>query len=513
MTICIKFLIKNMNIVVGCSIGCSYCYARNNCRRFHITDDFSVPEYMVRKLRIIDTPKPHVWLMTGMSDFSDWKPEWNAEIFRRMKSNPQHAYIFLTKCPDKISFSTDDENVWMGVTVTRNSEKKRLDDLKRNIKAKHYHVTFEPIFDENRRYRFRGYRLDCHRYGDRTSERQSGFPSRMGASHCRPSPNTGRPRVYERGFAAYNGRRKDDSGTAGTIYKTLTMNTEIIKEIDVQSVMTKSSLPVGGYSVNPYVGCPHACKYCYASFMKRFTGHTEPWGAFLDVKNWKPIANPHKYDGERIVIGSVTDGYNPYEEQFCRTHRLLEELRGSNAEIMICTKSDLVLRDLDLLKRFPKVTVSWSVNTLDERFRTDMDNAVSIERRLNAMRQVYEAGIRTVCFVSPIFPGITDMKAIIEKVKGYADLIWLENLNLRGQFKGGIMTYIREKHPDLFPLYEEIYNKKRLDYWQALEQDISQYAKAQGFPYRINDLPYGRSEKGKPVIVNYFYHEKIRLTK
>ena len=221
--------------------------------------------------------------------------------------------------------------------------------------------------------------------------------------------------------------------------------------------------------------------------MKRFTGHTEPWGAFLDVKNWKPIANPHKYDGERIVIGSVTDGYNPYEEQFCRTHRLLEELRGSNAEIMICTKSDLVLRDLD--------------------------NAVSIERRLNAMRQVYEAGIRTVCFVSPIFPGITDMKAIIEKVKGYADLIWLENLNLRGQFKGGIMTYIREKHPDLFPLYEEIYNKKRLDYWQALEQDISQYAKAQGFPYRINDLPYGRSEKGKPVIVNYFYHEKIRLTK
>ena len=46
------------------------------------------------------------------------------------------------------------------------------------------------------------------------------------------------------------------------------MNTEVIQEIDVQNVMTKSSLPVGGYSVNPYVGCPHACKYCYASFMK-----------------------------------------------------------------------------------------------------------------------------------------------------------------------------------------------------------------------------------------------------
>lgn len=291
------------------------------------------------------------------------------------------------------------------------------------------------------------------------------------------------------------------------------MDTEIIQEIKVQSVMTKSSLPVGGYSVNPYVGCPHACKYCYASFMKRFTGHTEPWGTFLDVKHWKPIANPHKYDGERIVIGSVTDGYNPNEAEFRNTRRLLEELRGTQAELMICTKSDLVLRDLDLLKQFPKVTVSWSVNTLDEEFRADMDRAVSIERRLRAMQQVYEAGIRTVCFVSPIFPGITDVKAIIEEVKGYADLIWLENLNLRGQFKGEIMAYIREKHSALFPLYEEIYNQKRLDYWKALEEEISSYAAQQSFPYRVNDLPYGRSEKGKPVLVNYFYHEKIRLNR
>ena len=289
------------------------------------------------------------------------------------------------------------------------------------------------------------------------------------------------------------------------------MEKEIIREIEVQSVMTKSSLPVGGFSVNPYVGCPHACKYCYASFMKRFTGHTEPWGTFLDVKHWKPITNPHKYDGQRIVIGSVTDGYNPYEGEFCRTRRLLEELKGTNAEIMICTKSDLVLRDLDLLKKFPKVTVSWSINTLDEQFRMDMDRAVSIERRIKAMKKVYEAGIRTVCFVSPIFPGITDVKSIIGRVRDFADLIWLENLNLRGQFKGTIMSYIRENHPDVYALYDEIYNKKRMGYWESLEKEISMFAKQNGFPYMVNDLPYGRSEKGKPVIVNYFYHEKIRL--
>lgn len=291
------------------------------------------------------------------------------------------------------------------------------------------------------------------------------------------------------------------------------MDREIIKEINVNSIMTRSTLPVGGYSVNPYVGCPHACRYCYASFMKRFTGHTEPWGSFLDIKNWEPIKNPHLYDGKRIVIGSVTDGYNPYEKHFCRTRKVLEELQESNAEIMICTKSDLVLRDIDLLKRFSKVTVSWSINTLDEKFRADMDKASTIASRIEAMRQVYENGIRTVCFISPIFPGITDAKAIIEQVKDFCDLIWLENLNLRGGFKHDIMKYISETYPALFPLYEEIYNRKHTNYWQALEQDIKQYAVQQDYPYRINDLPYGRSEKGKPVIVNYFYHEKIRLRK
>ena len=92
------------------------------------------------------------------------------------------------------------------------------------------------------------------------------------------------------------------------------MDCILIGEVETKDIMTKSSLPVGGYSVNPYVGCTHACRYCYASFMKRFTGHTEEWGTFLDVKHWPEIKNPRKYAGQRVVIGSVTDGYNPQEE-------------------------------------------------------------------------------------------------------------------------------------------------------------------------------------------------------
>ena len=142
-----------------------------------------------------------------------------------------------------------------------------------------------------------------------------------------------------------------------------------IKEIDVKSVMTKSNLPVSDYSVNPYVGCSHACKYCYASFMKRFTNHPEPWGEFIDVKMWPEIKKPEKYADKEAFLGSVTDCYQPCEAKYKRTRALLEQLQGSGISISIATKSDLVLRDIDLIKTFPNARVSWSINTLDEDFR------------------------------------------------------------------------------------------------------------------------------------------------
>lgn len=284
----------------------------------------------------------------------------------------------------------------------------------------------------------------------------------------------------------------------------------LVRDVETKNIMTKSSLPVGGYSVNPYVGCTHGCKYCYASFMKRFTGHTEPWGTFLDIKHWPAIKNPRKYKGQRVVIGSVTDGYLPQEKEIRNTRRILEQLKNSGAEILICTKSDLILRDIDLLKEMGKVTVSWSINTLDEKFQADMDQAVSISRRLEAMKQVYEAGIRTVCFISPVFPGITDFEKIFERVKDQCDLVWLENLNLRGGFKQEILDYIQKCYPHLVTLYDEIYRKGDRSYFLALENQAAQMAQKYDCPFVDNELPYGRAEPGHPVIVDYFYHEEVR---
>lgn len=282
-----------------------------------------------------------------------------------------------------------------------------------------------------------------------------------------------------------------------------------VKDINVKSVLTKSNLPVADFSVNPYTGCAHACKYCYASFMKRFSNHSEPWGEFVDIKHWPNIKNPQKYAGKELFIGSVTDPYQPLEEKYERTRSLLEQMQGSGCQISIATKSDLVLRDLDLIKTFPNARVSWSINTLNESFQQDMDRAVSIERRLATMKAFHDAGVRTTCFISPIFPGITDVPAIIRRTKQQCNLVWLENLNLRGGYKTLILDYISEKYPKLLPLYQAIYQKRERGYWAMLDEEMRQFTQAEGLLYVRNDDSIKRPFSEPPIVVNYFFHEEI----
>ena len=283
----------------------------------------------------------------------------------------------------------------------------------------------------------------------------------------------------------------------------------IINEIQTKSVMTKSNLPVADYSVNPYVGCAFACKYCYASFMKRFTNHPEPWGDFVDVKYWPPVKNPKKYAGKEAFFGSVTDPYQPLEATYKRTRALLEQLQGSGMKLSIATKSDLVTRDLDLIRTFPDARVSWSINTLDESFKKEMDRAVPVERRIAAMKEFYDAGIQTTCFVSPIFPGITDVISIIERTKNQCNLVWLENLNLRGEFRKRILDWIHEKHPELDDLYHQIYVKNDKSYWRDLDAQVRAYTEKEGMTYVRNDDSVRADFGQPPVVANYFFHTEI----
>ena len=148
MYVCIKDQIQNMNLVIGCTIGCPYCYARNNVKRYHMIDDFEKPEFYPNKLRMMEKERPQNFLLTGMSDLAGWKQEWQKQVFAKISENPQHQFLFLLKRPDLLDIDTDLENAWFGVTVTRKSELWRIDALRKNVRARHYHVTFEPLFDD-----------------------------------------------------------------------------------------------------------------------------------------------------------------------------------------------------------------------------------------------------------------------------------------------------------------------------------------------------------------------------
>lgn len=266
----------------------------------------------------------------------------------------------------------------------------------------------------------------------------------------------------------------------------------IIKEIKTNDYLTKSNLPSSDYVINPYVGCTHGCKYCYASFMKRFTGHDEKWGEFIDIKSCNKKIDLKKISGKNVFLSSVTDCYNELEEKYCITRNILEQLQYSDCNLSISTKSKLILRDIDILKKIKNLTVSLSINTLDEKFRSDMDNASSINERLETLRKLHENGIYTILFMSPIFPYITEWKEIIEISKDFVDEYWFENLNLRGSYKKEILEYIKTNYSKLYDSYVEIYVKNKDEYWRNLAIEIEKFCDE-------NNIKY----------INYFYHKEL----
>ena len=248
----------------------------------------------------------------------------------------------------------------------------------------------------------------------------------------------------------------------------------------------------GEFSINPYVGCAHSCKYCYASFMKRFTHHTEAWGEFLDVKRCDKPLNLKRIEGKNVFMSTVTDCYNDFEEEFRITRSILEQLVNADCYLQIVTKNKLVLRDLDLLKRIPRLSVAISINTLDEKFRSDMDCASSICERLDTLRTLHDNGIYTVLFMSPIFIGLTDWKTIIETTRDFVSEYWFEDLNLRGSYKPVIMRYVAENYPHLYPTYERIYSKGDRTELIANDRAICAYCDADAINYSA-----------------YFHHEEV----
>jgi DNA repair photolyase len=201
-----------------------------------------------------------------------------------------------------------------------------------------------------------------------------------------------------------------------------------IREIKSKNILSKSQ--VYDYALNPYAGCQHACLYCYAKFMKRFTGHKEPWGEFADVKINAPellAREVLKKKPGRVWISGVCDPYQPLEKKYMLTRRCLEILVERGWAFTIQTKSTLVLRDIEIIKRAKDAEAVFTITTADEKIRKIFEpGAPASIDRIKALEELHSKGIRTFCMIAPLLPGAEGLASML---KGKVDHVLIDRLN------------------------------------------------------------------------------------
>jgi DNA repair photolyase len=164
--------------------------------------------------------------------------------------------------------------------------------------------------------------------------------------------------------------------------------------------------------------------------MKRFTGHKEKWGEFVDVKINAPdllASEVKKKKVARVWISGVCDPYQPLEKKYMLTKQCLEILVESGWPFTVQTKSSLVLRDIEILKRADDIEVGFTITTADEKIRKIFEPGASpAGERIEALARLHAAGIRTFAMVAPILPGA---EGLVSALKGKVEYVIVDRLN------------------------------------------------------------------------------------
>ncbi len=202
----------------------------------------------------------------------------------------------------------------------------------------------------------------------------------------------------------------------------------IIKEVYAKTILSKSK--VMDYTVNPYIGCEHGCTYCYARFMKRFTGHKEKWGTFVDLKINAPKLLQREIKKKpvgRIWISGTCDPYQPLESKYELTKKCLEILSRNDWPITIQTKSPLVRRDSEILRKFSDVEIGFSIATANDQLRKLFEpDAPSIGERFETVEELHAMGFRVFVMIAPLLP---EAEYLVKHLRKNVDYVLIDKMN------------------------------------------------------------------------------------
>jgi len=210
-----------------------------------------------------------------------------------------------------------------------------------------------------------------------------------------------------------------------------------VAEVQAKSVLNKSK--IFDYCVNPFTGCQVGCRYCYARlFIPRYSGHSEPWGEFVDVKvNAPQILKKQLVRAKRgiVWVASVCDPYQPLEAKYKLTRQCLIELAAAQFPVHVQSKSVLALRDLDVFLQFKEIEFTFTIATENEELaRTFEPRASSIKERIEALDKLHSAGIKTQAFIGPLLPG--NPERLVAQLEGKVDEVLIDRMNYMDMIRG-----------------------------------------------------------------------------
>lgn len=225
---------------------------------------------------------------------------------------------------------------------------------------------------------------------------------------------------------------------------------ENVRMVKCASALSPSGLPEFDYALNPYTGCGHGCLYCYAPDIIRHRRGSD-WGTWVEAKsNISRILRKEVRRLKRGTIGlsSVTDPYQPLEEKLCLTRSCLEVLRGADFPLIIMTKSGLVTRDFDILKKIEEVKIWVTISTSNEKLaRVIEPRAVNPARRLQLLKDAEEEGFETTTMISPAIiytdKPESDIIDLVDKISDTGcSSVFIDSLKLRPTAKTRIRKFI-----------------------------------------------------------------------
>jgi DNA repair photolyase len=242
----------------------------------------------------------------------------------------------------------------------------------------------------------------------------------------------------------------------------------IIKEICAKSILSKSR--VFDYAVNPYVGCEHACTYCYARFMKRFTSHKEAWGEFVDVKVNAVSLLKNEIKNKkvgRVWISGTCDPYQPLEKEYELTKECLEILLKYGWPVTVQTKSPLVLRDMELLRKSNGIEVGLSIAASNENIgRVFEPNSPSVRERIETLEKLHSTGIKTFAMIAPVLPQSEGLAAWLS---GKVDYALIDRMNYH------YADRVYRKHRLEYAMTDNFFSLKKLELVNVLEKEDIPY--------------------------------------